>query len=166
LPMNSANKNTAHSANINGYRVLGTTDDVTTCECCGRKDLKGTVALQWTVDGAAMGLPVFYGCVCAARAVNRPAKEIKAAAKTADDEKAAHVARATRRLYAAQMAACETAVNARADAEGIAARLPWNAGYCEKLWALAKVLGCDGFEVLARIGFVAPVLRIEDFMAE
>ena len=27
-------------------KVLGTTDEVTACECCGRSDLKGTVVLS------------------------------------------------------------------------------------------------------------------------
>src|SRR6185369_5700834 len=35
-------------------KFLGTTDEVTTCECCGRSNLKGTVALELE-DG---GLPV------------------------------------------------------------------------------------------------------------
>lgn len=65
------------------YTVLGTTDEVNVCDCCGRKDLKGTVALR-PADGS---MDVFFGVVCAARATGRQAKEIKAAAKSADDHK-------------------------------------------------------------------------------
>jgi hypothetical protein len=144
----------------NGYRVLGTTDDVTTCECCGRADLKGTVALQWTLDGEDVGGPVFFGCVCAARAVGEPAKAIKAAAKSADDEKAARVQRARDRLHAARMTLCETHLNAAAAEHGIPARL----AYADKLWALADKLGVVGFEAMRVTGFVEPVLKLEDFL--
>lgn len=63
-------------------RVLGTTDDVTTCDCCGRADLKATVALS--IDD---GEPVYFGVVCAARATKRDAKFIRTAARAADNER-------------------------------------------------------------------------------
>lgn len=62
---------------------LGTTDEVSTCDCCGRQGLKSTVALQ--IDAAE---PVYYGVVCASRALKQPAKTIRAAAKSADEAKA------------------------------------------------------------------------------
>ncbi len=157
----AASKNkTEHPGN--GYRVLGTTDDVTTCECCGRKELKGTVALQWTLDGEAVGNPVFFGCVCAARAVGESAKTIKAAVKSADDEKAAHLRRARARLHAASMEAHETHLNRVAAEHGISARLD----YSDKLHALAKALGVVGFECLKATGFEPPILKVEDFMTD
>lgn len=67
---------------MNEVRFLGTTDDVTTCECCGRADLKSTVALS--IDGAD---PVYFGSDCAARAIGRSVAEIKRATKKADDDK-------------------------------------------------------------------------------
>lgn len=43
--------------------ILGTTDTVTTCECCGRSDLKTTV-----VFGNEDGTPTaYYGSECAAK---------------------------------------------------------------------------------------------------
>lgn len=63
-------------------RFLGTADDVNTCECCGRKNLKHTVALSFD-DGEA----VFYGTSCAAVALRMPAIEVKRSAKKVDDEK-------------------------------------------------------------------------------
>lgn len=48
------------------YRLLGHTDDVTTCEHCGKSELKGTVALENDV-----GNIVYFGSVCAARALGR-----------------------------------------------------------------------------------------------
>lgn len=69
----------------NGVRFLGTTDERAECDCCGRANLKVTVALMF--EGAAD--VVFYGTTCAAKALRMPAKEVKAAAKAADDAKAA-----------------------------------------------------------------------------
>jgi hypothetical protein len=64
-------------------RFLGTTDEVAVCDCCGRKDLKSTVALS--IDE---GEPVYYGVTCAARALARPVAEVKRETKRADDAKA------------------------------------------------------------------------------
>ena len=43
-------------------RILGISDDVTVCECCGKSNLKRTVVLD--LDGAI----VHYGCDCARKA--------------------------------------------------------------------------------------------------
>jgi hypothetical protein len=45
--------------------VLGTTGDITTCECCGKSELKKTVALE--VDGEVQ----YYGTTCAGNALAR-----------------------------------------------------------------------------------------------
>ena len=63
-------------------KFLGNTDDVTTCECCGRKDLKSTVALSINEGDA-----VYYGIDCAARALARDAKEIRKESRKADRAK-------------------------------------------------------------------------------
>lgn len=47
------------------YTILGTSDEVTTCDCCGKKNLRSTVALEAT-DGSG---DVHFGRVCAARAL-------------------------------------------------------------------------------------------------
>lgn len=75
------------------YRVLGTTDDVTTCDICGRPELKGTVALD------ADGDTLYAGTSCAARIAGRPARDIRSAARVADEaridaERAARAAEA------------------------------------------------------------------------
>lgn len=71
------------------YTILGTTDEHSECDCCGRTELKSTVALQPT-DG---GEPVYFGVTCAARALKCGVKEVKselrAQEKRADAEKAA-----------------------------------------------------------------------------
>ncbi len=61
-------------------RYLGTTDEVDACDCCGRKDLKSTVAIE-TDDGQT----VYYGVTCAAKALKTTAKAVKAGAKAADE---------------------------------------------------------------------------------
>jgi hypothetical protein len=47
-------------------RIMGISDDVTTCECCGRSELRKTVAL-----GDENGGIKYYGCDCAAKAIAR-----------------------------------------------------------------------------------------------
>jgi hypothetical protein len=64
--------------------ILGITDDVTVCECCGRDDLKRTVAISF--DGAAA---VYYGTTCAARSIKTTAADIRASARRAMDAKIA-----------------------------------------------------------------------------
>lgn len=53
-------------------QFLGVSDEVTTCECCGKKNLKRTVAISF--DG---GSPVYYGTDCAARTLGRKASVVK-----------------------------------------------------------------------------------------
>ena len=51
-------------------KLLGIVDYVNTCGCCGRTNLKCTVAFD-TANGV-----VYYGRTCATLHYNRPAKEI------------------------------------------------------------------------------------------
>jgi len=78
------------------YRFLGTCDNVNHCDCCGRTNLKRTVALNNTETGE----DVYFGTSCAARALKMDVKAVKAAAKSADDERKA-VERAERQAAAA-----------------------------------------------------------------
>lgn len=51
-------------------RYIGTTDDTTACEHCGRVDLKMTVVLELLdAEGNGAGEVVYYGSTCAARAL-------------------------------------------------------------------------------------------------
>lgn len=45
------------------YKILGTCDSVTECDCCGKKGLKKTVALS------NEGSIIYYGTQCAALAL-------------------------------------------------------------------------------------------------
>src|SRR4026209_2647127 len=53
------------------YRNLGFTEEVTSCDCCGRVDLKGTYAIEDLQTGSIM----YFGCVCAAYRMNWSKKE-------------------------------------------------------------------------------------------
>lgn len=63
------------------YTLAGITDEVDTCECCGRKDLKRTVALA-----DETGEVVFYGTECAAKALEIPAADVTKGARKAQRE--------------------------------------------------------------------------------
>lgn len=54
-------------------KALGTDDSITTCDCCGRANLKFTVAIELD-DGEV----VHYGQVCAARNTGKTQKVIRA----------------------------------------------------------------------------------------
>jgi hypothetical protein len=53
-------------------KALYITDEITTCECCGRSELKATVAMQLN-DGGIL----FYGRTCAARNSGKDQQQIK-----------------------------------------------------------------------------------------
>ncbi len=52
-------------------KLLGVTDERTTCDCCGKTHLKRTVAL-----GTETGI-VYYGVNCAARALGKKSSAYK-----------------------------------------------------------------------------------------
>lgn len=68
-------------------KALGTTDAITICDCCGKSDLKLTVAIELD-DGQI----VYYGRICASRNTGKAPKVINSEIK----------AEALRKLLAAQ----------------------------------------------------------------
>ncbi|GGY89037.1 hypothetical protein GCM10010327_19750 [Streptomyces nitrosporeus] len=73
--------------NMKVYKIKGTTDDVTTCELCGRPELKGTVMLvSLDADGNEDGDVSYFGTSCAAKATGWTIREVKAGVKAAKDE--------------------------------------------------------------------------------
>jgi hypothetical protein len=77
------------------FRVQGITDDCTTCECCGRANLKRTVLLvELDADGNDAD-SVYYGVDCAARATATTSTRIRnaAAAGNSIEDRAASWAR-------------------------------------------------------------------------
>lgn len=67
---------------MDNVTYLGTSDEVNACDCCGKADLKSTVALE--VNGAT----VYYGVTCAANALRTSATAIRQGTKQADEAKA------------------------------------------------------------------------------
>lgn len=83
------------------FKVMGTTNDVTSCELCGRSDLHHTIVLvPLDADGNDAGAPVYYGSECGARAAGWKQSEVVKAAKTADEA-------AVRAVQAARLAASQ-----------------------------------------------------------
>jgi hypothetical protein len=63
-------------------KCLGTDDSVNSCDCCGRSELKATVAFE-----TESGEVVYFGVVCAAKASGKSSAWIRSEAKVADDAK-------------------------------------------------------------------------------
>lgn len=63
-------------------KALGITDAVTTCDCCGKSNLKCTVEIE--LDGGEI---VHYGRICASRNTGKPAKVINAEVAAEADRK-------------------------------------------------------------------------------
>jgi hypothetical protein len=76
--------NTTASETCKAYRVIGSTNDVTTCEYCGRDELKGTVILAVLDADGNTESTVYFGTGCAATAGRRTVKEISEDVKLAD----------------------------------------------------------------------------------
>lgn len=75
---------------MKAYTVKGTTDEVTTCELCGKAELKGTVVLATLdADGNEDGGVCYFGVSCAAKAAGWTQREVRAGVKAAEDSKRA-----------------------------------------------------------------------------
>jgi hypothetical protein len=123
------------------FRVLGTTDDFTTCELCGREELKGTVVLQpLDADGNPDGDPVYFGSSCGAKAAGWTTREVVSAAKRADQER-----------REAERAKREAEHNAWIDA-----RDAW----------IASNVGRDAMAHPRRYGFSGPVAIVRHYMEQ
>lgn len=76
----------------------GTTDDITTCQHCGRHNLKKTVML-YTLDGDGNREDLLYlGTSCAARMLSVPTAAVTLAAAQADHERTGRIDLLRRRL--------------------------------------------------------------------
>lgn len=116
---------------IRSFRAIGATEDVTTCDYCGRIELKGTVVLAiLDEEGNNTGEVVYYGVTCAATAGKRTVKAVR-------DE----VREAERARIAAERAAQDAEHWAR-----IVARDEW----------IAANYGPDALDYPGRYGFRSP----------
>jgi hypothetical protein len=72
------------------YRVIGTTDESTECDLCGKVELKATVMLMpLDADGNDDGDVCYFGTSCAAKAAGWTVREVRAGIKRAAAEKLA-----------------------------------------------------------------------------
>lgn len=78
--MSAAKKNITVTESIVPFIFHGYTNSVTTCDCCGRDELKVTVALWDAVEAQE----VYFGTTCAARALSIGVKEVKYRADAAE----------------------------------------------------------------------------------
>lgn len=105
-------------------KFLGNSDDVTTCECCGRTNLKSTVALSID-DGEA----VYFGVTCAARALAMDAALVRKASKAADDEKYRAEQAARRAKAEAEFALWDAFLKAHGTGDCVFTRIQSLGGY-------------------------------------
>lgn len=118
-------------------QILGTTDHITTCDHCGKTELKGTVAL--TRDDSTD--VIYMGSTCAARAITKAGRKTSAA--NVRDE-----ARTMRRYVLEDAAAAREllahyGINADTEAPVTGAQLDaatvlYRAAHRDAVWAEAK----------------------------
>ena len=58
------------------YAIHGTTDEITVCACCGKKNLRNTVVLE-VLEGEGVGDLLHFGSHCAARAMGKDKSDAK-----------------------------------------------------------------------------------------
>lgn len=76
---------TAPEAPARRFRIVGTTDEVTACDCCGKSKLKSTVELfELDADGDEVAGPLYFGVTCAARAAAREVRAVRGDVAAAD----------------------------------------------------------------------------------
>lgn len=84
---------------MSGYAVKGTSNDVTVCDHCNRRNLRSTVALVPLDADANEDGEVFYaGTGCAASLLRTTPRKIRNSAQAADNEHAERVALANERI--------------------------------------------------------------------
>lgn len=65
---------------MSGWKIKGITDDTTECECCGRINLRRTVALApLDAEGNEDGEVSYFGTSCAARKVGTTTAKMRGA---------------------------------------------------------------------------------------
>lgn len=67
---------------VQNFRVLGFDEAITTCDCCGKANLKGTFAVE-----RADGQILHYGSVCVTRHTSKPSKVVRQEARIAAQER-------------------------------------------------------------------------------
>jgi ribosome-binding protein aMBF1 (putative translation factor) len=83
-------------------KILGITDERTACECCGRDNLKKTVALDKD------GVVVYFGTECAAKAMGRTKVQVEKDIRTVARQTAEEAARERTRCCNEERAAYDS----------------------------------------------------------
>ncbi len=102
---------TNHAHRIGRFTMLGISDDIDHCDCCGRTGLKRTVALHPTSDASDIR---YYGTSCAAAALRTSAGRVTKVAQAA--QAAADAAAEQRARFAATLERIDAAL-AEADTD-------------------------------------------------
>lgn len=105
------------------YRIIGITDTVGTCDCCGRTDLKRTVILDR--DGAT----VYFGTQCAARHLSIAAIDVKRQAMSVDRQRANEASKARYAAQSAEDQTWERFLAEKGTGDGIAIRIQSLGGF-------------------------------------
>lgn len=103
---------------------LGTTDEVTTCECCGKQGLKCTVAVSLESGDA-----LYFGVTCAARALSCKAVDVRHGAAAADRAKEKLASEAARAAFAAESAPWFAFLAAKGQGADVFTRIQSLGGY-------------------------------------
>ena len=78
-----------YSQGMANYRFIGTTDDTTTCDQCGKAELRSTIILALLDADGNVAETVYYGSTCAARALTARTGRRHTGAKVLDEARAA-----------------------------------------------------------------------------
>lgn len=70
---------------MSGYRALGTSNDVTKCELCGKEDLRGTLVLAILDADGNQEEVIYAGSTCGARRLKVKVTALRTAAVVADN---------------------------------------------------------------------------------
>lgn len=81
--MDKAKAERARNVSNKRFHVLGSTDAVNTCDCCGKTGLKAT----WQIEMIDTGERFFYGSVCVTHNTARKIGDLKKMQAAHDNEK-------------------------------------------------------------------------------
>jgi hypothetical protein len=144
---------------MKAYTVKGTTDEVTTCELCGRDELKGTVVLvSLDADGNPDGEPSYFGTSCAAKAAGWTTREVTRRVTVAKKEAKA-AAGAAARVAGMKARQEETAAYTRWLKETYPTGSPVKEYGVAALWAQFRASQAAGTEPVEEVKVSATVVE-------
>lgn len=121
-------------------KIIGINDEQTSCDCCGREDLKKTVIVQFEDSDAVQR----YGVVCASKMLGRSADDLRKEANKAQRLLISSARIAARAEYAqcearlAFVSAIEYANNNRSEFPDYRARIDYLAPFSAADYAMSQ----------------------------